>query len=98
MRAPFGFGGGLRFQVAFALSNLGDEQFARPNGNFTGGDGFDGNGDRAQTALEPFIQYVPPGSGFYGRLGTLMALDSPLGPPGGKGNMVTIRLALGAEF
>jgi hypothetical protein len=88
-RAPFGFGGGLRFQVAFAATNFG--------GTGLGSGGF-GGGDHAQTALEPFIGYEPRGSGFFARLGLLVALDSPAGFGFDAGKLATIRTTLGGKF
>lgn len=87
VRAPFGLGGGLRFQLAAALSNFGNSS-ATPFGA----------PDRVQTALEPFVQYEPRGTGFYGRLGTLLALDSNLGPAANRDKLATIRVTVGGKF
>lgn len=87
-RAPFGLGGGLRFQAVFALSNFGG----------TGTSGGFGGGDRAQTALEPFLQYEPRGSGVYARLGLLVALDSPAGFGFERNKLATIRIGVGGKF
>jgi hypothetical protein len=82
VRAPFGFGGGLRFQAVFLLTN-----------------GLSGNGaDYAQTALEPFVGYEPPGAGFFARLGMLVALDTPLGFGFDKDKLTTVRMQAGGKF
>lgn len=84
-RHPVGVGLGLRFQAAFALSNFGS------TGGFT-------SGDRAQTAMEPFLQYEAPGRGVYGRIGALLALDNALGPAADTGKLASIRIAVGGKF
>jgi hypothetical protein len=90
VRAPFGLGGGLRFQLVAALSNF---------GSTAGSSGFVlGPGDRVQTGLEPFIQYEPRGAGIYARLGTLLALDSALGPAADRDKLATIRISVGGKF
>ncbi|APR76519.1 Hypothetical protein A7982_01866 [Minicystis rosea] len=82
-RAPFGLGGGLRFQAVFALTDLSS--------------GF-GAADRAQVAMEPFVGYEPRGAGFYARLGLLMPVDGPFGPAFDKGHLRTVRISLGGKF
>jgi hypothetical protein len=82
VRAPFGLGGGLRFQAVFLLTN-----------------GLSGSGtDYAQTALEPFVGYEPPGAGFFARLGMLVALDTPLGFGFDKDKLITARMQAGGKF
>jgi hypothetical protein len=81
-RAPFGLGGGLRFQVAFLLTN-----------------GLSSDGaSYAQTAIEPFVGYEPPGAGFFARLGMLVALNSPLGFGFEKDKLTTARMQAGGKF
>ena len=82
VRAPFGLGGGLRFQAAFLLTNR------------LSGDGADG----AQTALEPFVGYEPPGAGFFARVGMLVALDTPLGPGFDRDKLTTVRMQAGGKL
>ncbi|WP_437756077.1 hypothetical protein [Sorangium sp. So ce1389] len=54
--------------------------------------------DMAQLALEPFVSYTPEKSGFYGRAGLLVALDSPLGFGLAEDKVATLRLAVGHRF
>jgi hypothetical protein len=82
VRAPFGIGGGLRFQAVFLLTN---------------GLSGDGN-DYAQTALEPFVGDEPPGAGFFARLGVLVALNAPLGFGFDKDRLATVRMQAGGKF
>jgi hypothetical protein len=81
-RAPFGVGGGLRFQAVFLIT-----------------DGLSANGaDYAQTAIEPFVGYEPPGAGFFARFGVLFALNAPLGFGFDKDKLATFRTQLGGKF
>jgi hypothetical protein len=82
LRAPFGFGGGFRFQAAFALTSAIAFGF----------------GDRAQTALEPFVGFEPPGAGLYGRLGLFFALDRPAGFGFEKDRLASLRMQVGGKF
>jgi len=91
-RAPFGLGGGLRFQVVFAATDFAS---SLSGGTSTGGFGA---GDRAQTALEPFVGYEPRGSGFFARLGCLVALDTPAGFGFNRDKVATVRTTLGGKF
>jgi hypothetical protein len=81
-RAPFGLGGGLRFQAAFLLTN---------------GLSRDGT-DYVETAIEPFVGYEPPGAGFFARLGLLVALDTPLGFGFDKDKLAAVRMRAGGKF
>jgi hypothetical protein len=84
-RHPSGFGGGLRLQAVFVLTN----------------DDPAGGGDHAQAALEPFVGYeAPPGRGVapYARLGLLLALDTPLGFGFDKDKLAAIDIKVGAKF
>ncbi len=82
VRAPFGLGGGLRFQAVFLLT-----------------DGLSGNGaDHAQTAVEPFVGYEPPGAGFFARLGMLVAIDPPLGYGFEKDKLTTFHVEVGGKL
>ncbi len=56
------------------------------------------DGDKIQTALEPFGVYQPEKSAFYGRLGLLVALDRALGFGFEGGKVATLRLTAGARF
>ncbi len=85
-RAPFGFGGGLRFQAAFFLNDPASEASTGRTG------------DRAQTALEPFVGYEPSGSGFYARLGLLCALDGPAGFGFDKDKLAAVRMQVGGKL
>lgn len=82
LRAPFGLMGGLRLQAAFGVTD--GLQFAP--------------GDRAQTAIEPFIGYEPSRLGLYVRLGLLTALDSPAGFGFEQGKVMTVRTQIGLAF
>jgi hypothetical protein len=82
VRAPFGLGGGLRFQAVFLLTNG------------LSGDG----ADYVQTAIEPFVGYEPPGAGIFARLGMLFALDTPLGFGFEKDKLTTARMQVGGRF
>lgn len=82
LRAPFGLMGGLRLQAAFGVTD--GLQFSP--------------GDRAQTAIEPFIGYEPSRLGLYVRLGLLTALDSPAGFGFEQGKVMTVRTQLGLAF
>jgi hypothetical protein len=53
--------------------------------------------DDAQLAVEPYFVY-DPGRGFYARVGTLIALDAPLGPGFDDGGMASIRITLGGRW
>jgi hypothetical protein len=86
-RAPFGFGGGLRFQATFVLTNQG-----------VVGSGGSGGGDHVQAALEPFIGYEPRGTGLYARLGLLFALDTPLGFGFDADKLAAVRMQIGGKF
>jgi len=82
-RLPIGFGVGLRFQAVFTFTD------------FT----FDPGRYRAQTALAPFVQYEPPGVGVFGRLGSTIALNNPLGPPTGvKDGLATFMFTVGGRL
>ena len=52
----------------------------------------------AQTALEPFVGYEPPGAGFVARLGMLVALNSPLGLGFDKDKLTAVRMQVGGKF
>jgi hypothetical protein len=85
--APFGLGGGFRFQGHYTLHG-------RPLYVFIPGAGT----DKAQLALEPFISYEPPNEGdyavpMYARVGLLMPLDSPFGF-----DVTTLRTSVGGRF
>ncbi|WP_136972548.1 hypothetical protein [Polyangium sorediatum] len=54
-------------------------------------------GDKAQTALEPYFSYEPT-RGFYARLGLLVALDDTLGFGFEEGKVATLRTALGGSW
>jgi hypothetical protein len=82
VRAPFGLGGGVRFQAVFLLTSG------------LSGDG----ADYAQTAIEPFVGYEPSGAGFFARLGMLVALDTPLGFGFDKDKLTTVRMQAGGKF
>jgi hypothetical protein len=56
------------------------------------------DGDKLQTALEPFGVYQPEKSAFYARLGLLVALDRSLGFGFEGGKIATLRLTAGARF
>jgi hypothetical protein len=62
----------------------------------TEGDALGGNGDNAQGAFEPFVSY--DSSGTFGRLGCLIALDTPLGLGFDKGKVAALHLTLGSHF
>jgi hypothetical protein len=60
--------------------------------------GFSTN-DRFQAAIEPYFVFEPHGEdGFFARVGTLIALDSPLGFGFDEGNLATIRVTLGGKW
>jgi hypothetical protein len=84
-RHPSGFGGGLRLQAFFLLTN----------------DNLASGGDHAQAALEPFVGYeAPPGRGAapFARLGLLLALDTPLGFGFDKDKLAAIDIKAGVKF
>jgi len=55
--------------------------------------------DLIQLAMEPYVGYMQPGkSGFYARLGFLMALDKDLGFAFDTGKVRTMRLSGGYRF
>jgi hypothetical protein len=53
--------------------------------------------DDAQLAVEPYFVY-DPGRGFYARVGSLVAVDEPLGPGFDRGRMASIRVTLGGRW
>ena len=55
-----------------------------------------GRDDNAQGAFEPFVSYES--SGTFGRLGCLIALDTPLGLGFDKGKVAALHLTLGSHF
>jgi len=55
-----------------------------------------GRGDNAQGAIEPFLSY--DSSSTFGRLGCLIALDTPLGLGFDKGKVAALHLTLGTHF
>jgi hypothetical protein len=59
------------------------------------GDTF-GRGDNAQGAIEPFLSY--DSSTTFGRLGCLVALDTPLGLGFDRGKVAALHLTLGTHF
>lgn len=81
-RAPFGFGGGVRLQFAFALTSA---IAVAPS-------------DRLQAAIEPFLGYEAPSRGFFARLGMLTGLDSPLGFGFRSGRLLSLRMQVGFKF
>jgi hypothetical protein len=87
VRAPFGLGGGVRFQMAFLLTD-----------GLSSSLGAGGTSDHLQTAIEPFVGYEPVGSGLYARVGMLVALDTPLGPGTDKDKLTTVRMQVGGKF
>jgi hypothetical protein len=54
--------------------------------------------DLVQTALEPFVGYEPPGSGFLARFGVMLALDESLGPFPDQGKVAAFRFTLGGKW
>lgn len=54
-------------------------------------------GDAAQLAVEPYFVY-DPGRGFYARIGSLVALDEPLGFGFKRGKVASLRVALGGRW
>lgn len=64
---------------------------------FQGAFAFGDEGDKAQTALEPFLAYQKD-KGFFTRLGLLVALDDPLGLGLDRGKLATVRLSLGSAW
>ena len=85
-RAPFGLGGGVRFQMAFLLTDA----LAAASGA--------AGPDHLQTAIEPFVGYEPAGAGLYARVGMLVALDTPLGPGTDRDKLTTVRMQVGGKF
>ncbi|MBW2457758.1 MAG: hypothetical protein JRI68_24855 [Deltaproteobacteria bacterium] len=93
--SPIGLGGGVRFQLWWDMNeNMSDLAYG---------------GDRAQTALEPYITYSPPFRGPYevpvfARVGLLFALDDPVGfgfDDRGRGDhwkVATLRTQVGARY
>jgi hypothetical protein len=55
-----------------------------------------GRDDNAQGAFEPFVSY--DSTGFFGRLGCLIALDTPAGLGFDKGKVAALHLTLGSHF
>lgn len=53
--------------------------------------------DTAQLAVEPYLFY-DPGRGFYARLGSLVAIDEPLGFGFDKGGLASIHVTLGGRW
>lgn len=53
--------------------------------------------DEAQLAVEPYFVY-DPGRGFYARVGSLVALDEPLGFGLRNGRMASVRVTLGGRW
>ena len=82
-RAPVGVGGGARLQVVGVAT-----------------DDYAPSLDHAQVAIEPFFSYEPFGrTGFFARLGFLLALDEPLGFGFDCCNeLATVRAHLGGKW
>lgn len=53
--------------------------------------------DKAQTAMEPYFAYQPD-TGFFGRVGLLIALDDPAGFGLDEGKLATLRLTMGSAW
>jgi hypothetical protein len=56
-----------------------------------------GRNDDAQLAVEPYFVY-DPGRGFYARVGSLIAVDEPLGFGLNNGRMASFRVTLGGRW
>jgi hypothetical protein len=81
-RSNIGLGAGGRLQFLFVAT---DSAF--------------GNDDRFQAAIEPYFVFEPHGEdGFFARVGTLIALDSPLGFGLDEGKLATFRVTLGGKW
>ena len=55
-----------------------------------------GRGDNAQGAFDPFLSY--DSSTTFGRLGCLIALDTPLGLGFDRGKVAALHMTLGTHF
>ena len=81
-RSNVGLGAGARLQFLFVATEADFE-----------------DDDRFQAAVEPYFVFEPHGEdGFFARLGTLLALDSPLGFGFDEGKLATVRITLGGKW